>query len=218
MPDFKLALRTLVSSPLVNLVAVLSLALGIGANGAIYSLFDQMLLAALPVQEPERLINLGAPGPKPGSQSCNQAGECEEVFSYPMFRDLEREQTVLSGLAAHRSFGANLAYAGQQTLSGQGMCVSGSYFSTLELAPTDRSALERQRRVRPSVEARVAVLSHQYWRSYFGEDPAVLDSILVVNGEPLTIVGVAPPGFQGTTMGSKPHVYVPITLRGALGW
>ena len=72
--------------------------LGIGANAAIFSLFDQILLSSLPVREPDQLVNLAAPGPKPGSQSCNQAGDCEAVFSYAMFRDLEGKSEVLSGL------------------------------------------------------------------------------------------------------------------------
>ena len=110
MRNLKLALRTLFKSPFVTIVAVVSLALGIGANTAIFSLFDQLILRSLPVQEPSRLVNLSAPGPKPGSQSCNQAGNCDVVFSYPMFRDLERVQTTFTGVAAHRIFGANLAY------------------------------------------------------------------------------------------------------------
>jgi hypothetical protein len=110
MINLKLALRTLFKTPFVTIVAIVSLALGIGANAAIFSLFHQMLLHPLPVQEPERLVNLSAPEPKPGSQSCNNAGSCDEVFSYPMFRDLERVQKVFTGIAAHRSFGANLAY------------------------------------------------------------------------------------------------------------
>ena len=81
MSHLKLALRTLSKTPLITAVAILSLALGIGANAAIYSLFDQVLLASLPVHEPERLVNLVAPGPKPGSQSCNDAGGCDAVFS-----------------------------------------------------------------------------------------------------------------------------------------
>ena len=75
MRNLKLAFRTLFKTPFVTIVAVLSLALGIGANAAIYSLFDQTLRAPLPVREPDRLVNLSAPGPKPGSQSCNQAGD-----------------------------------------------------------------------------------------------------------------------------------------------
>jgi len=90
MRHIKLAFRTLFRTPFVTAIAVLSLALGIGANAAMFSLFDQIMLRALPVPDPDRLVNLGAPGPKPGSTSCSQAGDCEVVFSYPMFRDLER--------------------------------------------------------------------------------------------------------------------------------
>jgi hypothetical protein len=78
------ALRTLWKSPSVTITATLSLALGIGATAAIYSLFDQMILRALPVKSPRELVNLVAPGPKLGSTSCNQSGDCESVFSYPM--------------------------------------------------------------------------------------------------------------------------------------
>ena len=99
--NLKLAFRRLFKTPFVSLVAIISLALGIGANAAIFSLYDQTLLRALPVQKPNELVNLSAQGPKPGSTSCNQAGDCDEVFSYPMFKDLEREQKVFTGLAAH---------------------------------------------------------------------------------------------------------------------
>src|SRR5439155_26172454 len=125
--SLKFALRTLFKTPFVTVVAILSLALGIGANAAIFSLFNQILLRPLPVPETNRLVNLGAPGPKPGSSSCNQAGSCEWVFSYPMFRDLERVQTPLTGVAAHVDFGANISARGQ-TESTEGMLVSGSYF------------------------------------------------------------------------------------------
>src|SRR5690606_1070970 len=150
--NLRLALRSPTRTPFVTGVAVRSLSLGMGANAAIFSLFDQMLLRPLPVQEPGRwgnlaapgpkpgatscnpaaaaaisspsdptllrprparepgsLVHLAAPGPKPGSTSCNQAGACEDVFSYPMFRALERAQGALQGLAAHVSFDANLA-------------------------------------------------------------------------------------------------------------
>src|SRR5438034_2721767 len=129
MLNLKLALRALVKTPFITTVAILSLALGIGANAAIFSLFNQLLLRPLPVAEPNQLVNLLAPGPKPGNQSCGTAStrnNCDDVFSYPMFRDLERGQTVFTGIAAHVLFSANLSYKGQ-TLNGEGVLVSGSY-------------------------------------------------------------------------------------------
>jgi predicted permease len=214
MPSLKHPLRALARTPLVTTLAIVSLALGIGANTAIFSLFDQMLLRSLPVPEPERLVNLGAPGPKPGSQSCNQAGDCEQVFSYPMFRDLEEAQTSFTGIAAHRTFGANLSFEGL-TESGSGMLVSGSYFPVLELRPALGRLLtpEDDRTVGAHF---VAVLSHDYWETRLGADPGVLNGTLTVNGHPMTVVGVAPRGFRGTTLGAEPDVFVPITMRGLM--
>jgi predicted permease len=217
MRTLRYAFRTLFKTPFVTAIAVLSLALGIGATSAIFSLFDQMLLRPLPVVEPNRLINLEAPGPKPGSQSCNQAGDCDVVFSYQMFRDLEQKNTVLSGLAAHFTFGANLSFE-NQPMTGQGVYVSGSYFPTLGLVP----ALGRL--LAPADDqgigaSFVTVLSHTAWQSKFGSDPNVIGKPLVVNGQTLTIIGVAPKGFDGTTLGSRPMLFVPISMRGIVsGW
>ncbi len=214
MTSLRFALRTLFRTPFVTTIAVLSLAFGIGANTAIFSLFNQMLLRPLPVHSPDRLVNLSVPGPKPGSQSCGQAGGCDVVFSYPMFRDLEREGRVFSGLAAHRGFGTNLSFEGQ-TLNGEGMLVSGSYFPTLGLAPA-LGRLIGPADDRTAGESPVVVLSHDYWVTRFGANPAVLNKTLLANGQSLTIIGVAPPGFSGTTLGSKPEIYVPITMRGQM--
>ena len=128
------AARTLLRTPFVTAVAVLSLALGTGANAAIFSMFDAILFDELPARAPEELVNLVSPGPKPGGQSSNMTGDADHIFSYPMFRDLEREQTVFTGIAGHRSFDANLAHGGQTT-SSQGTLVSGSYFPVLGLQP-----------------------------------------------------------------------------------
>lgn len=214
MRSLKHAARTLFRSPFVTVVAIVSLALGIGANAAIFSLFDQMLLQPLPVTAPGALVNLAAPGPKPGSTSCNQAGNCSVIFSYPMFRDLEREQQVFAGMAAHRTFGANVAARGQTT-SNDGMLISGSYFPVLGitpaagrlLGPDDDKAVD---------QGTVVVLSHEFWRLRFNEDPAIVGETLVMNGQAMTVVGVAPEGFHGTTLGSRPAVYVPITMRGLM--
>src|SRR5689334_13346189 len=113
MRNLRLAVRTLFRTPFVTVVAVLSLALGIGANAAIYSLFNELLLQPLPVPHPERLVNFKGPGPQNGNNSCNSAGGCDEVFSYPMFRDLERANTAFSGIAGHFLFGVNAAMPGQ---------------------------------------------------------------------------------------------------------
>src|SRR3954452_24978839 len=134
MTSIKFALRTLFKTPFVTAVAIVSLALGIGANAAIFSCFNQMLLEGLPVPRPVKLVNLSATVPKPGSQSFNQACDCDAVFSYAMFRDLQKMQTAFTGIAAHRIFGANLAYQGQ-TLNTNGLMVSGNYFQVLQLQP-----------------------------------------------------------------------------------
>jgi predicted permease len=212
MLNLKHALRTLFKTPFVTMVAILSLSLGIGANAAIFSLFNQLLLRPLPVPEPQRLVNLSAPGPKPGSQSCSQAGDCETVFSYAMFRDLERVQSPFMGIAAHVSFGANLAARGQ-TENGLGLLVSGSYFSLLGLRPTVGRLITPDDDKTPG-ESHVVVLSYAYWQRRFGLDPGVVGQPLVVNGQTMTIVGVAPNGFDSTTLGLKPQVFAPITMRG----
>src|SRR3954447_9837584 len=214
MSSLKYALRTLFKTPFVTVIAIVSLALGIGANAAIFSCFNQMLLQALAVPQPEDLVNLSAPGPKPGSQSCNQAGDCAAVFSYAMFRDLQKVQTSFTGIAAHRLFGVNLAFEGQ-TLYAQGMMVSGNYFQVLGVQPA-LGRLFDGNDDRLVGEAPVVVLGYGYWTSRFAADPNVLNKQLIVNGQSLTIVGVTPKGFDGTTLGSRPEVFVPITLRGTM--
>jgi putative ABC transport system permease protein len=214
MRSVTFAFRTLFKTPFVTAVAIASLALGIGATAGIFSVFHQVLLQSLAVPRPSELVNLSAPGPKPGSQSCGEAGDCEVVFSYPMFRDLQKVQTDFTDIAAHVGFSANLAYEGQ-TSSSQGLLVSGSYFPVLELQP----ALGRLLNANDDQlvgESRVVVLSYDYWASRFGDDPSVLNKQLIVNGQSLTIVGVAPKGFNGTTMGLRPDVFVPMTLRSLL--
>ena len=215
MANVRLAVRMLVKTPIVTSVAILSLALGIGANAAIFSLYSQLLLRRLPVVEPERLVNLEAPGPKPGADFCDGAGGCDEVFSYPMFRDLQREQTVFTDVAAHRGFIFSVAWRGRSLDIVQGMQVSGSYFPALGLAP----ALGRL--FGPEIDEPlgghpVAVLSHEFWQDELGGARDALGEVLLVNGEPLTIVGVAPAGFRGTTLNMPSMVFVPLAMNGRL--
>ena len=206
----KLALRTLFRTPFVTAVAILSLGLGIGANGAIFSLFNHILLRPLPVPHPSELVNLSAPGPKSGMSSCGNAGPCTAVFSLPMFRDLEKLQTSFTGIAAHRSFGANLSYKGQ-SMGGDGLQVSGSYFAVLGLTPARGRLITSADDTGPAASS-VVVLSYRYWQTRFNSDPGVLNETLTINGHPFTIVGIAPEGFDGTTIGARPNVFVPITM------
>ena len=214
MMQLKLAFRSLLKTPVVTAIAVLSMALGIGANVAIFSIFNHMLLRPLPVYEPDRLVNLVSPGPRSGAVSCGQAGTCDAIFSYPMFRDLERVQTMFTGIAAHRDFGANIAYGGVSE-GGDAALVSGSYFSVLGLTPHVGRLLSRDDDREPG-SGRVAVLSYDYWRRRFGERSDIVDQTMLVNGQALTIVGVAPKGFHGTTLGGRPLMYVPISMREAI--
>src|SRR5690349_17666560 len=102
MRNLKLAFRTLGRTPFVTAVAALSLGLGIGANSAIYSIFYRMVRQELPIAGANRLVNFSAPGPKPGGNSCGQAGSCDDVFSYPMLRDLQNAKlTSIAGVAGH---------------------------------------------------------------------------------------------------------------------
>jgi len=214
MRNLKLAARMLLKTPFVTLIAVLSLALGIGANAAIYSLFDQLLLRPLPVREPVRLVNFAAPGPHPGGTSCNQAGDCNEVLSYAMYRDLEKARTPLAGVAAHRATSMSLSIR-NEPISGEGVMVSGSYFPLLGISAAKGRLLtpDDDRVIGANF---VAVLGYNFWQNRLGGDPGVVGKPIVVNGKTFTIVGVAPRKFEGTTVGVRPLVYVPISMRGAI--
>src|SRR5258708_3654598 len=201
MRSLKFAIRTLFRTPFVTAIAIVSLALGIGATAGIFSVFHQVLLQSLAVPDPSALVNLSAPGPKPGFESCGRAGDCEVVFSYPMFRDLQKVQTVFTDIAAHVAFSANFAHEGQ-TWNGDGLLVSGSYFPVLELQPA-LGRLLNSNDDRVVGESRVVVLSYSYWSSRFALDPTILDKQVIVNRQSLTIVGAAPKGFDRTTIGMR---------------
>jgi predicted permease len=213
MDNFRAALRGLRRAPAVTAIAVASLALGIGANAAIFSIFNRAMLRQLPVAVPGQLVTFTSPGPKMGRVSSSNAGGNEAVFTYPMFRDLDRLQTAFTGIAAHREFSANVAYGGR-TSSELGFLVSGSYFPVLGVRPA-LGRLLGPADDRISDAQRVAVLSYGYWQSRFGANEAALNDTLIVNGESLTIVGVAPRGFAGTTP-DNPGFFVPLAMAATL--
>src|SRR3954468_15952142 len=128
MARIRYALRSLGKAPMLSLVVVLSLALGIGANTAIFSLLHQMVLRSLPVQKPEELVLVTSPGEfKDGRSSSNDSGGADYIFSYPAFRRLEQNAPGMAGLAAFRQMGGNLAFE-RQTVPGSFNLVSGQYF------------------------------------------------------------------------------------------
>jgi predicted permease len=209
--DVRYCLRGFVRRPLFAFVVIVTLALGLGVNATIFSVYDQVLLRDLPVREPDGLVNFGSPGFKQGNTSCNDGGTCDEIFSYPMFRDLERVEGPFTGIAAHRYTDASLAFEGE-TATGSALLVSGRYFSLLGVVPAAGRLLDSNDD-RVDGEASAVVLTYAYWEAAFGADPAVVGRDLVVNGKPLRIVGVGPRGFYGTTVGERPLVFVPITFR-----
>jgi len=207
--DLRLILRTLVRQPAYALTAVLSLALGIGANTAIFSLLDQVLLRSLPVRDPRNLVLLYQPGPLEGSSSTDEPGG--PSFSYPVFRGLQEHQTPFTGLAGARTTTASLAYDGE-ALAGVAHRVSGNYFAVLGVQPVIGRLLDEGDDRTPSAHP-VAVLSYRYWTSRWGADPSVLNRKINVNGCPMTIVGVAEKGFDGERRGTSVDVFVPISMN-----
>jgi len=215
MRNLKLAFRTLGRTPFVTAVAALSLGLGIGANSAIYSIFYRMVRQELPVQDADRLVNFSAPGPKNGSSSCGQAGSCDDVFSYPMFRDLQNAKLkAFTAIAGHRDFSANVSF-GRNAFARRGYLVSGSYFPILQVRPALGRLLSPPDDAVGNAPA--VVLAYWFWETNLAADPAVIGKTLTVNGNPTTIVGVAPKDFNGTTYGSRPAFYSTLAMGPAIG-
>ena len=208
--ELRHAARSLAHRPLVSAVAIVSLALGVGVNTAMFSVLNHVLLERLPVPSPDALVKLSSPGPRAGDWSTNISGGPQYVFSHALFRDLERIQTVFTAIGGFREIGANIAFRGQ-TESADGVLVSGGYFPALRVRP----ALGRLLGADDDREGGandVVVLAHHYWVTRFGADPGVLNDTLVVNNVPMTIVGVAPPGFFGTARMENERFFLPMRL------
>lgn len=205
MTDFRFALRQLLKSPGFTAVAVLTLAFGIGANAALFSVVDQLLVRPLPVPHPERLALVVRQLPKSGHGL---------PFSYPLFRDLQRVDGAFSQLAAMAVRRVGLGTGGQ-TEPQRALLVSGNYFAMLGIPMALGRSFASDEGVSRD-DAAVVVLSHDLWRRRFGADPRVLGRSVNVNGKPVTVIGVTPNDFTGTTRGLVADLYVPITLLGQL--
>jgi predicted permease len=211
LQDVRYALHGFASRPMFAVVVVLTLAVGIGVNVAVFSLFDRIMLRELPVARPSELVNVVSPGPRFGNQFGNQQGGQDENFSYPLFRDLEQAVESYVDLEASWIAGVSLGN-GETTVRGSAVLVSGGYFAALGVGPELGRVLGEQDVV-DTQPAGTVVLSFDYWTTAFGADPAVLGKSLVVGGQSLTIVGVAPRGFVGTTPGARTSVFAPLTLE-----
>ncbi len=209
LQDLRYALRMLAKSPGFTLVAILTLALGIGANAAIFSLTDQVLLRLLPVQRPEELVVLRSPGPHTGRNWSD--GDVAMAWSYPMYKDLHDRNQVFSGLLARFATQASVFGQGQTELANAEL-VSGNYFDVLGVRPALGRVFNSQDETAPGANP-VAVLSYGYWQRRFGRDPGILNKQLVVNGISMTVVGVVHPGFFGVQVGQTPDIFVPMTMK-----
>src|SRR3954466_40647 len=205
MSDFRYALRTLLNAPAFTVIVVLTLALGIGANTAIFSLTDQVLLRLLPVKAPDRLVVLDGPGAFRGRTFNNG------TFSYPMYRDVRDQNTVFDGVLARFPTPLTLLANGQsERVAGE--LVTGNYFDVLGVrAHIGRTLTPDDDRV-PGGHP-VAVLSHAFWVGRSAADPSVLNRTISLNGLPMTVVGVLPAGFFGIVVGERPDVMVPVMMK-----
>jgi len=212
LEDLKFALRQLRKSPGFALAAILTLALGIGANTAIFSLLDQALLRALPVRDPQQLVLLEAtPADVWNGQTSINGGPVEAYFSYPMYKDLRDRGAAFSGMIAMFQAQAGVMWRGQSSLVTAEL-VSGNYFDVLGVTPAAGRLLMQSDDVAKNGSP-VAVLNFNYWRNHLGADPRVVGKTLAANGHPFEIVGVAAPGFDSAIWGSPADIYVPMTMK-----
>jgi predicted permease len=206
--DFRYALRQLGKAPGFAAVAIITLALGIGANTAIFSLLDQALLRTLPVKDADRLVILQFTGSFKGHTSSRI--DDSFYFSYPMYRDLRDHNSVFSGLIATDWTQVGVQWRNQPELVAAEL-VSGNYFEMLGVQPALGRVLDPSDDLVADANP-VVVLSFSYWKRRFGSDPAVVNQSLLVNGHPFTILGVAPPGFHSVVMGDTPDLFTPMTM------
>jgi len=207
--DLRYAIRGLFKSPGFTLIVVLTLALGIGANTAIFSLMDQVLMRLLPVRDPGRLVVLDAPGPTEGTTHNNS--DTRTPISHPTYLELRDGSPVFDGLLAHWPAPVHLGARGR-TEEAKADLVSGNYFDVLGLLPAAGRLLTPEDD-RVAGGHPVVVLGHGYWARRFGSDPAIVGGSVLLNGKPMEVVGVAPAGFKGVEIGDSIDLYVPLAMQ-----
>jgi predicted permease len=204
--DLRLALRGLRRSPLFSVVAILSLALGIGANTAIFTLIDQILLRKLPVTNPDELVMLYQTGAHNGSNMGIR------MHSYPIYQDIQQRGEPLAEALCRRLIAASLS-VDNQTERVQAELVSGNYFTMLGVKPAIGRVFNSQEDDQVFRGHPVVVLGYDYWVTRFARDPGVVGRKILVNNYPMTIVGVSAAGFAGIDPARAPQIRVPVLME-----
>jgi predicted permease len=213
--DLKLAVRGLFRNPLFSIVAILSLSLGIGANTAIFTLIDQILLRKLPVKNPDELVMLYQTGPHPGSNMGSR------MHSYPIYQEYQKRAEPLAEVVARRLADASISID-NQTERVEVEMVSGNFFSMLGVGPAVGRVFNSQEDDQAYQGHPVVVLGYDYWNRRFNRDPGVVGKKILVNNYPMTVVGVSAAGFAGIDPTRAPQLRVPIQMKPVIvpewGW
>jgi predicted permease len=205
LQDFLYAIRNLRRSPLFTIVALFSLALGIGANSAVFTIADQVLLRLIPVKHARQLVSFTSPGPQSGMIWG------ENRFSYAMYRDFRDHNTVFEDVAARFPTALNLSYNNRSERI-QAELVSGSWFDTLGLTASLGRGLTVADDLLPSAHP-VVVLTYDYWKSRFSGNSGIVNQTVLLNGHPMTVVGVTAPGYHGFDPGERVDALVPTMMK-----
>ena len=208
--DVTYGLRAMLRTPGITLVALLSLALGIGANTAIFTLMDAVMLRSLPVKDPQQLVLLG----EGRAHGITDSFGVTQLYSYPFYRQLQKQNAVFSDTAAVFSMNSNvhgfvLGRATAEPIGAQ--LVSGTYFQTLGVdAAMGRVLSDRDDRIEGG--SPVAVVSYAWWQKALEGDRQILGKTIKIADTTYTIIGVAPPEFFGTTVGAAPDIWLPMSM------
>ena len=207
--DIRYSLRQLGKSPAFTATVIVTLALGIGANTAVFTLFDQVLLRMLPVERPKELVRFKYTGAFSGSAS-SFGGDTHNYFSYPMYKDLRDQNQVFTGVLAADKTQVGISWHNQAE-NQDGEMVSGNYFQLLGLKPALGRLLGPQDDTAKNANP-VLVLSYSYWKTHFGAARDIVGQTVLINGHAFTVLGVAPEGFDSAIGGYRPGVFIPISM------
>ena len=208
MRDLRFGMRSLLKIPGFALTAILTVALGVGANTAVFSVMNAVLLRSLPVADPQTLVYLRTSDAPRGTGTV----DTNETMSYPVYDALRKQTSALSPLIAYVPLSNSkvAVRCGSQPEEAEGDMVSGTFFSGLGVnLPLGRGFSEKDE----TDHAPVAVLSYNYWTRRFARNPAVLGQTFYVNSVPMTIIGVSAPGFEGLKAGGSTDFWIPLQNR-----